>query len=989
MAINLIGTSIGRYTLESELGSSDIVRVFKAFDAKLNRYVTLKIVTRSKEYSQNFNDYFLREARTLAQLSHPNIVKVLDFGRDQGYLYLVLEHTTGMTLAEKMRGAVEWRSAVDLLLPITQALAYAHERGVIHRDIKPGNIYINPDGQPILSDFSVARIVEDEETRDVTGTNAGLGSPTYMSPEQGKGMPVDYRADIYSLGVIFFEMVTGKPPFTAENDMEVLIQQVITPPPSPRKFVPDLPASVERIILTTLKKDPDERFQSVEELMSALELVRKGKEFWKTPAKRTQKRRQLWPIYVTALLLMAALGGFAWWRSQQIRAVPAPEVQTPTQEEQQATATELPEATPEPTMTPQPTQTSIPPTATAASSASLRQFPAMPQKPGQALFPLTAKIERANIAEIQEVARFGMQPISQVVWSNDNSSIIAGNSDGLYFYAPDSLELQGFFPVKGWITTLAMSNDGNLIAVGERSGQIHILDANHGQVLGTLSGHNLRVTSLAFSPDDTRLVSGSLDKTVRVWDLKTYAEKYAIKKHSLEVNAVLYSHDGNWIASGSNDFHVITWNADTGKEILDTRFDKQVTELALTKDNSTMAVGLGDTTVHLWSVEAKKDIRVLQDPTQVSKVTALAFSPNNSFVASSGEDGIVRVWNMSSGDKLWSLKAVDTAGRSLLPSDTLIDLAFSKDGTRLISLTQGGLLKNWDMADQQAKISLDRVTGVVRAVRFSPDSKILLADFGNKRVDYWNLPKLSLVNTFEALIPPGSIVSPDNASVVLFFQDNLAIFNLNGLKQTAPSVLYNFPPNGWVSYLPDGKFILASGFRSIVLWATATGYEVSPETYRYDGNCQSAYSKDGKFYAAGSTFGIILNESSSHIICKTAKNPRYISSDISSDGAQLAQGLQFQSVDILSGVENAAVETIKDVVVGKVHDVAFSPDGSLLAATGDDGVIVIIDLKSKTVIAKLDHPTDVVNDLAFSPDGKMLAAGSSDGTVEIWGIPAK
>ena len=320
MATLTTGKMIGRYRLEEELGASEIVATFRAYDEKLERHVLIKFVKHSKEYSSEFNDYFLREARALAQLSHPAIAKILDFGRDQSYLYLVMESLPGTPLSEQMGKPMDWRSAVDLVLQIAQALAYAHENNVIHRDLKPGNILLNAEGRPVLSDFSIARIIEDEETRDVTGTNVGLGTPAYMSPEQGKGMPVDYRADIYSLGIIFFEMVAGQPPFKADNSMETLIQQVIAPPPSPKTLVPDLPASVEKIIMTALKKDPDERFQSMDELVEALTAVRKGQSFRKVPRRRAEGMRAPVGIYIT-IILAVVLG--AGWGGYRILGCPA------------------------------------------------------------------------------------------------------------------------------------------------------------------------------------------------------------------------------------------------------------------------------------------------------------------------------------------------------------------------------------------------------------------------------------------------------------------------------------------------------------------------------------------------------------------------------------------------------------------------------------------------------------------------------------------
>ena len=216
----LVGTRINRYKILDCIHKTELIGLYKAFDTRLERNVLLKLVLHSKDYSEQSIDYFLSESRLLAKLSHPSIAKVLDFGNENGNLFLISEYFSGKTLSELITGPMDWKDVVEILIPVTEALTYAHSKGIIHRDLKPENIALAENNQPILSDFSLVRIIEAEETRDVTGTNIGLGSPAYISPEQGKGMPVDFRSDIYSLGVIFFEMITGQKPFSANYQLK-------------------------------------------------------------------------------------------------------------------------------------------------------------------------------------------------------------------------------------------------------------------------------------------------------------------------------------------------------------------------------------------------------------------------------------------------------------------------------------------------------------------------------------------------------------------------------------------------------------------------------------------------------------------------------------------------------------------------------------------------------------------------------------------------
>ncbi len=249
--------------------------VYKAYDTHLEHEVAVKVIRiddlpRSAE--ERALKRFEREAKALAKLDHPNIVKVMDYGEYEGSPYLVMPYLPGGTLKQyfKNKRRLDWREAVGLLLPITRALAYAHDEGVIHRDVKPSNILLTTSGEPMLTDFGVAKVIDEEVTQDLTGTSATVGTPEYMAPEQVISKTVDHRADIYALGVVMFEMVTGRRPYEADTPMAVLFKHASDPLPRPRDLVPDLPEQVEQVLLKALAKKPDDRYQDMGEFTSAL-----------------------------------------------------------------------------------------------------------------------------------------------------------------------------------------------------------------------------------------------------------------------------------------------------------------------------------------------------------------------------------------------------------------------------------------------------------------------------------------------------------------------------------------------------------------------------------------------------------------------------------------------------------------------------------------------------------------------------------------------
>ena len=270
---DLTGQSIGRYHMLEQLGLGGMATVYEAFDTRLERYVAIKII-RTDQFApavlEQVLKRFEREAKALAQLSHPNIVHVHDYGEYEGEPYLVMEYLPGGVLKSKLGTAMPWREAVRLLLPIAQALAYAHEHNIVHRDVKPSNILLTEKGQPMLSDFGIAKILESEQTAGLTTTGMGVGTPEYMAPEQWTGQ-AGPLADLYSLGVVLYELVTGRKPYSADTPAAIMLKQANDPLPRPGQFAPDLPDGVEKVLFKALAKAPEDRYQNMGEFAAALE----------------------------------------------------------------------------------------------------------------------------------------------------------------------------------------------------------------------------------------------------------------------------------------------------------------------------------------------------------------------------------------------------------------------------------------------------------------------------------------------------------------------------------------------------------------------------------------------------------------------------------------------------------------------------------------------------------------------------------------------
>jgi serine/threonine-protein kinase len=266
-----------RYELNHLIARGGMAEVYRAHDRLLDRPVALKVLFPELSVDRSFVERFRREAQAAANLSDPNIVPVFDWGEDTGTYFIVMEFIDGRPLSSilKTAGPLSAERSADVGAHVAAALGYAHKHGVIHRDVKPGNVLITDEGRVKVTDFGIARAINTEES--LTQTGAVMGTATYFSPEQAEGIGVDARSDIYSLGVVLFEMVTGRPPFLGDTPVAVASKHVRDHPPAPRELNPSIPPTFEAIILKAMAKDPDHRYATAEELRSDLLRFNEGR----------------------------------------------------------------------------------------------------------------------------------------------------------------------------------------------------------------------------------------------------------------------------------------------------------------------------------------------------------------------------------------------------------------------------------------------------------------------------------------------------------------------------------------------------------------------------------------------------------------------------------------------------------------------------------------------------------------------------------------
>ena len=374
---NLMGKILGQYHILEEIGRGGMAVVYRAYQPSLQRYVAIKVLPQQFTFDTTFVQRFQQEARAAARLEHPNIVTIHDVGEQQGIHYIVMQELHGLPLNKliQQEGQMPLPRVARIVGQIASALDYAHSQGFVHRDIKPSNIIVEPDDQATLTDFGIAKAMEGAR---LTRTGTVMGTPEYMSPEQAKGEAVGPATDVYSLGIVTYEMLAGRVPFEADSTPAILHKQAYERPEPVRTHAPHLPSGVEGVLSKALAKEPEGRFQSAGELACVLQEVLKGKLFRymeseppTIAAPVVGKKRPGWVLPVfggLAVLILVALAIFGLWSrgptltssptmiaaasetaSPSPTQVPPTDTPSPTAT---ATAQDTPTATPEPTVTP-------------------------------------------------------------------------------------------------------------------------------------------------------------------------------------------------------------------------------------------------------------------------------------------------------------------------------------------------------------------------------------------------------------------------------------------------------------------------------------------------------------------------------------------------------------------------------------------------------------------------------------------------------------
>jgi WD40 repeat protein/serine/threonine protein kinase len=973
---------LGSYVLLELLGEGGMGQVFKARNWKLGQIVAVKLIRKERLTNPTAIKRFYREIRAAATLEHPNIVRAFDADEVDGTHLFVMEVVEGTDLNKlvKAQGILDVRQACDYVRQAALGLQHAHERGLVHRDIKPHNLLLSFSREPTASagnarsalavgsrlndvikilDMGLARLDRDgdsDHSSTMTQEGAVMGTPDYIAPEQAlDSHQVDIRADLYSLGCTLYFLLSGRVPFPGGEMMAKLLRHQNEDAKALESLRPEVSHEVSSIVRKLMAKRPENRFQTPGELVVALEGVKQHTSGIRSLDRKVSstsgttvdpKLARQWAAAVAPSSDTAALV------KPPIQLTPAPRKSLPWRWLAAGGGAALVLLF---LLLWQPWRRDREQPNPDANLLSKRELSAaeLAKEEEKMRQQAAEQAEKKRLADADEA----LKPIAARV-----STLAAGPSP-----AGNALrkELREFLKTHSATTAASKACEllgqvlrklpspldqlaADKIPAYERrvaAGGPARAPAELVAVLGdSRLKHWHRVLCLAFSPDGNRIVTGSVDSTAKVWDAATGEEILNLEVPGGWVYSVAFSPDGKWIVSAHGDAIVRLWDADSGKEKKTLKgHTGLVSSVVFSPNGKRIVTGSHDQTVKVWDAETGEEQVTL--PKHTRKVNCVAYSPDGKFIVSGGGNndpqgkplpGELKIWDAKTGKEVKTLEG-HTA--------EITSLACTKDSRKLASASNDGTAKIWDV-----------VAG-----------KEILTLHGNARVSV-------------AFSPNGEHIA------VASLQPTLTVYEI-----ATGRPVHDFKGNSsWlycVAFSKDGK-LLASGCEDgvVKIWDAQTGQETLSSKAHASQVDSVAFSPDDTRLASASwdeKVKVWDIKTGREIWTLTGHGRRVWCVAFSPDGKQIASGGHDAKVklwDVDTGKENQSLHAHR----GAVISLAFSPDGKQIASASEDQTVQLWDVATGNRTLTLSGNTDQVLGVVFNPDGRRIATACHDGMVKVW-----
>lgn len=999
-------------------------QVFIANQLSLDRRVVLKIIHAPRKKGES--GQLLEEAKVLATLKSPFILTIHETGRWRDGVWLALEYCQRGSMADALATGKTWdeRQAAQVIEMVALGAHAAHRAGLVHRDIKPGNILFGPGNQPKLADFGFAQNGRKPTRMGQLGTV--VGTPAYMAPEQVEGNAVDRRADVHALGAVLYHLLTGHAPFRAENQFEAMLLAAHSVPVHPHLINPALSHDLCEICMKCLAKDPELRFQTAKELAADLRRYLNGQPVlarplnrWEKSARWIRKNPLLSGALATAmLLLLVCVGGFAAlsvWALRERSIAQRNESEARRQEdlaELQAYASKIQrmnfewdqgfcshavtllETSPfelrhweHDFLTWKTRQSQVVLDQTKGrldglaltpdgreavairEGGSVRAWNLLSGKCGEPL--LAGKSSVTNLCYSADGSRLAVLLDNSTVRIRDNRSGTWG--------LPIALPRLKIHKVNRFGQVIALNRDGSRLVCPDGPNRLAVWDTTLGTRLRSMeAAHDQEIRSVALHPSASVVASGGNDAAIFLWDLETGRKIQSFSGHTHTVRSLVFSPDGKWLYSTGNESALRSWNLETGKGVhLIRRAYGLVSTLAISPDGQSLAAGNEDGKIHLISTLNFFPTRTFIGHEDL--VRGLAFTPEGNRLVSASWDGTLRVWNPRQSQDFLRLQTKE-ATRCI---------AFDPPGTLLASGGNDYQIHLWSLPEGRELKAMTGHKKRVRSLSFHPDGQTLASAAEENRVGLWDVSRQERIRWLYG--PAGAIHqvrhAPDGSRLYgVTLTGHLLEWDLQTGEMSRKVTAHQGPALG-LAISSDGARIATSGTDGLIqIWDT--GDWSTPVVLRgHDKPVRAlAFRPDNQRLASGANDGSILEWNLAN--GQNQQLPAGHTNEVTGlqytpDSKRLVSCSLDKTLALWAPLDGQLVLTLPRHNA-PVRAVQISADGKQIASAGDDGSVLVRSPDSRCETMRLFTGPEGVTAAGFSERGTEILVRNQAGAITAW-----